>query len=432
MKRIRQACKLIAKEPEPESNNRHQNGSIHDQWGISPHHFLSPAATHEKATRGGVLRHIRSAPFFLRDATATGNLPTPAAPSQIVSRGRPIRKDSKIARLLGVSDCSEINSRNDTDVVNSLPGFEELISPPLLPIGAEADADAHFFSGRPPGQGPPEIQVQARHPAPQHAHQPASLASSLSERHAVRTRTGVSQSAPYFSVDPDAQRPSRSQLRITHAKPGTFSARSRSHPPPGSSGSGNPTGTSSQPPFNSFIINTSQHASTSAHGTRPVDALAPRVRDAAVTPRKCHLNKYDPAPTPAPHLRKSSSSVTLSKKPCAETLRILTESASMKTGYPNVQTMATVPVWPPAPVLRPLQIVMPPRAEQSAFRAAAIETDKAYCKICDDRGLFDRGRSDRGHPTRRTERGADPHRSRYHQVEYHPMADYGYYPAQLN
>ncbi|KAI9461230.1 hypothetical protein BJY52DRAFT_1185579 [Lactarius psammicola] len=469
MKRIRQACRILTKESESDkeaevSQEVRIEGNIHDQWGIAPHHF--PTSTQERATRGGVLKHAQSMPFFSREPRAvSGDIPTTTASSRPPLISRHLRKNSKAARLLGIDSVPEGNSNASTP-----PNYGVVMSPPLLPM------DADPFSSRPLGalvigSGNPAIHTQAMQLTPQHDPQPASLPPSApvpAERPTAHTSTQhvhASQGAHYLPIGSDAQRIPRSQARTGSTAVGTVSARSRSHPPPISSAPEDPAGAVSQPPqyppSSTNLENAQEHGPTSTHTTYQADGFGPRVRDAAVTHRKRYQNKYDPAPTPVPRLRKAHSSFVLSNgpmpplhapkplkltgQPSVEILHVLAESISTETSHINDQKVVTTAtsIWPPAPVIRPLQMVMPPRAEQDAFRAAAIEADKAYRKICHERGLVERVRSDRGREARRRERDPDHQPTRHHrraatensrrrggrEVEYRTMADYGYYPA---
>jgi hypothetical protein len=155
----------------------------------------------------------------------------------------------------------------------------------------------------------------------------------------------------------DAQRIPRSQRRTGSTTVGVVSARSRSHPPPISSVP-DPVRAPSQPPsYPPSSTNNREHGSTSTHTTHQVDGLGPRVRDAAVTPRKRYQNKFDPAPTPVPRLRKAHSSFVLSNgpmpplhapkplkltgQPSVEILHVLAESISMERSHLNTQKAPT-------------------------------------------------------------------------------------------
>ncbi len=405
-------------------------------------------------------------PFFSREPrTVSGDIPAATASSRPPPTSQHLRKNSKAARILGITSAPE-GSGN----AGAPPNYGGFMSPPLLPM------DTDPFSSRPLGalvigSWNPTNQTQATQLTPQHAPQPASLPPSApvpAERPTAYTSTQhvyASQGARHLPVGSDAQRIPRSQARVGSTTVGAISARSRSHPPPISSGPGDPAGALSQPPLlpsgPTNLENTREQRSTSTHTTHQAEGLGPRVRDAAVTHRKRYQNKYDPAPTPVPRLRKAHSSFVLSNgpmpplhapkplkltgQPSVEILHVLAESISTETSHLNDQKAVAVatPIWPPAPVIRPLRMVMPPRAEQDAFRAAAIEADKAYRKICHERGLPERVRSDRGREGRRRERDPDRQRSRHHrraatensrrhggrEVEYRTMADYGYYPA---
>lgn len=464
MKRIRQACRILTKDfgPDKEAGVPQETqveGNIHDQWGIAPHHF--PTSTHEKATRGGVLKHAQSMPFFKepRNRTVSGDMPAATDSSRPPPTSRHLRKNSKAALLLGIASAPESSSTADT-----LPNYGGVMSPPLLPM------DDDPFSARPlgalvVGSGNPTSQTQATQLMPQHVLQPTLLPPSapvLAERPTAHTSTQhvhASQGTHSPPVGSDAQRIPRSQARAGSTTVGSVSARTRSHPPPIPSVPGDVL---SQPPLHppssTNLEITREHGSTATHPTQQADGLGPRVRDAAVTHRKRYQNKFDPAPTPVPRLRKAHSSFVLSNgpmpplhapkpmkltgRPSVEILHVLAESISTETNHRKKP--AATPIWPPAPVIRPLRVVMPPQAEQDAFRAAAIEADKAYRKICYERGLPERVRSDRGREARRGERDdADNQRSGRHrraatensrrrggtEIEYRTMADYGYYPA---
>ncbi|KAH9040021.1 hypothetical protein EDB85DRAFT_1926634 [Lactarius pseudohatsudake] len=423
MKRIRQAAfRILTKESGSNkeagvSQEVRVEGNIHDQWGIAPHHFPTP--THEKATRGGVLKHTQSMPFFSREPrTVSGDIPAATTSSRPPPTSRHLRKNSKAARILGIAGAPEDSSNADTP-----PNYGGIMSPPLLPM------DADPFSGRPLGalvigSGNPAGLTQAMQLTPQHVPQPAS------------TLVPAERS--------DAQRIPRSRARTGSTTVSADSARSHSHPPPISSAPGG-AGTLSPPPLyppnSTNFENTREHGPTSTHTTHQADGLGPRVRDAAVTHRKRYQNKYDPAPTPVPRLRKAHSSFVLSNGPMPP----LHAPKPLKlTGQPSVEILHATEIWPPAPVIRPLRMAMPlPQAEKDAFRAAAIEADKAYRQICYERELPERVRSDRGRDVRRRERDPGRQRSRHHrraatensrrpggrEVEYRTLADYGYYPA---
>ena len=407
-------------------------------------------------------------PFFSREPrTVSGDVPAVTTSSRAPPVSRHLRKNSKAARLLGIASASD-----DSGNVN----YEGIMSPPLLPM------DPDPFSARPLGalvigSGNPVSQTQAMQMTPQRDPQLTPSVPVLVERptHTSTQRVHAPQGAHRLPVSGDAQRIPRSQARTGSTTVGAVSARSRSHPPPIAPVPGNPAGALSQPPSCSYspssvnhLENTREHGSTSTHAIHQSDGLGPRVRDAAVTPRKRYQNKFDPAPTPVPRLRKAHSSFVLSSRPgpplhapkplkltgqpSVEILHVLAESIiSTETSLPNNQNApaataaAARQIWPPAPVIRPLRVVMPPRAEQDAYRAAAIEADKAYRKICYERGLPERVRGDRGREARRVgERDPDHQRSRRHrraatensrrrggrEVEYRTMADYGYYTTE--
>lgn len=466
MKRIRQAAfRILTKESGSNkeagvSQEVRVEGNIHDQWGIAPHHFPTP--THEKATRGGVLKHTQSMPFFSREPrTISGDIPAATTSSRPPPTSRHLRKNSKAARILGIAGAPEDSSNADTP-----PSYGGIMSPPLLPM------DADPFSGRPLGalvigSGTPAGVTQAMQLIPQHV-QPASapVPAERPTAHTSTQRIHASQPAHHLPVGSVAQRIPRSRARTGPTTVSAVSARSHSHPPPISSAPGG-TGTLSQPPLyppnSTNPDNTREHGPTSTHTAHQGDGLGPRVRDAAVTHRKRYQNKYDPAPTPVPRLRKAHSSFVLSNgpmpplhapkplkltgQPSVEILHVLAESISTETSRRNDRKAATAvtEIWPPAPVIRPLRMAMPlPQAEKDAFRAAAIEADKAYRQICYERELPERVRSDRGRDVRRRERDPGRQRSRHHrraatensrrlggrEVEYRTLADYGYYPAE--
>ena len=432
-------------------------GSIHDQWGIAPRHL--PTVADEKTTRGGVLKHAQSMPFFSskEPRAVSGDISAGATSSRPSLTSRHVRKNSKAARLLGIANTPENNTSNS----GTLPNFAGIMSPPLLPM------DDDPFAGRPLGalvlgSGNSASQTHATLLTSQHVPQPALLPPSAPvptehpTAHTSTQRVHASQHAHRPSTGRDAQRIPRSQARTGSTTVGVVSARSRSHPPPISSVS-DPVDAPSQPPsYPPSSTNNREPGSTSTHTTHQVDGLGPRVRDAAVTPRKRYQNKFDPAPTPVPHLRKAHSSFVLSNgpmpplhapkplkltgQPSVEILHVLAESITMDKSHLNTQKAPTATaIWPPAPVIRSLPTAKPPRAEQEAFRAAAIEADKAYRKVCYEKGLPERVRSDRGREARRGDgerdrrhRRAATENSRRHgrrEVEYRTMADYGYYPV---
>jgi hypothetical protein len=406
-------------------------------------------------------------PFFPREPLAiSGDISAVPASSRPPPTSRHVRKNSKAARLLGIAITPENNNSNS----GALPNYEGIMSPPLLPM--EDDP----FAGQPLGalvlgSGNPASQMHATQFISQHVPQPALLPPSApvpTERRSAHTSTQhvhASQHAHRPTMGSDAQRVPRSHARTGSTTVGVTSARSRSNPPPISSVP-DPVGAVSHPPSHPpSSTNHREHGSTSTHPTHQVDGLGPRVRDAAVTPRKRYQNKFDPAPTPVPRLKKAHSSVVLSNgpmpplhaprplkltgQPSVEILHVLAESINMEKSHLNAQKAPTATaaapsaasaIWPPAPVIRPIRTAMPPRAEQEAFRAAAIEAEKAYRKVCNERGLSERVRSDRGREARRGDgererrhRRAATENSRRHggrrEVEYRTMADYGYYPA---
>ena len=406
-------------------------------------------------------------PFFSREPRISGDVPAATNSSRPPPTSRHLRKNSKAARLLGIASTPENNSTNDV----TLPNYAGVMSPPLLPMDDDPFASRPLGalvleSGNPASQMHTITQLTSQHVAP-----PASLPPSApvpTEHPITHTSTQhvrTSQHAHRPPAGSDAQRIPRSQARTGSTAVGVISARSHSHPPPISSVP-DPVGALSQAPsYAPNSTNNREHWSTSTQTTHQADSdtLGPRVRDTTVTHRNRYQNKFDPAPTPAPRLRKAHSSFVLTNgpmpplhapkplkltgQPSVEILHVLAESMSVERSYPNnpkaptaAAAAAAAAIWPPAPVIRPLPLrtVKPPRAEQEAFRAAAIEADKAYRKVCYERGLAERVRSDRGREARREERDyrhrrAATENSRRHggrrEVEYRTMADYGYYPA---
>ncbi|KAI0256182.1 hypothetical protein BJV78DRAFT_1278723 [Lactifluus subvellereus] len=427
-RRIRQAAyKLFTKEPDSNTKGFQGvvEGSIHDQWGIAPHYFPTISPPHEKVVKGGDLKQMRSMPFF-----STSSQPSAAT--------RHIRKNSKVAQVLGPGGASE-EAKDSANVAHPTPNYGGTASHLVLPMNFDPSYGSPLGAVT-VGNGLSASQVQGSRPAAQQVHRPALSMPSVSvpaecrPTHAHTRHTNASQSTNGFSRDTAAERAPRSQLRVDRAKADTLSARSRSHPPPPASTLGVQTTSYSQPPLNPSVVNlesTGQHGSTSTHARYPVDAFDPRVRSTTATTHKRYQDAYDPAPKQVPHLRKARSSVILSnvppplyapkplnhlERPCAETLHALVESSSRKPSHSNVQSVVATAnaLWPPPPVVPPLRGVMPPRAEQDPHRAAAIEADKAYRKIGRDRALVERIRDDHGREVRRAEQDSERQRPRHH------------------
>ena len=408
--------------------------------------------------RAGALKHTQSMPFFPREPPVVSrDIPAITTSSRPPPASRHVRKNSKVAQLLGIAIAPENNNSNP----GALPNYGGIMSPPLLPMEDDPFAGQPLGalilgSGNPASQTHP-AQLTSQHIPPLALLPPsAPVPTEVPSARASTQHVHAPQHAHRPSVGSDAQRIPRSHMR-TGSTTVNVSARSRSNPPPIASVP-DPVGPVSQPPsYPPSSTNHREHEPTSTHRTHQAGALGPRVRDAAVTPRKRYQNKYDPAPTPVPRLKKAHSSVVLSRgpmpplqapkplkltgQPSVEILHVLAESITVEKKSQKAPTTAPPPaIWPPAPVIRPIRTAMPPRAEQEAFRAAAIEADKAYRKVCDERGLSERVRSDRGREARRGDgererrhRRAATENSRRHggrrEVEYRTMADYGYYPA---
>ncbi|KAI9509169.1 hypothetical protein F5148DRAFT_1348663 [Russula earlei] len=391
MRRIRQACRFLTRESRSNKgltiSQDGMYGDPNDEWGILPHHFQTVPLPPEQVRE---VKAMRSMPHFSKR-----------------------RKNSKLAQILGVAGAS----RDDVNVVDPPPN---VLSPPMFPM--EADP----FSRGPLGAtiigtGPP-IPVQHDHCT-------------------ARVTRPLALFLPEVACNP----------------PPTPSVPSHST-------------TSSRPLHASQAVDLesqSKHGLISAHRSPLAGTVAPLFRDAAVAHRERHHNRHDRA---ALNLRKARSSVVLSntpllplhapkplkvsERPSVATLRMMTESASAEpTSHPRTHvhshhththawnngiTAASTVVWPPAPVLRPLQIVMPPRAERDA-----IEAEKTHCKIV-ERARHDRERSARrGEHHGDSERQRSRHRRRAEtegsrrgrrgrEVEYRTMADYGYFPTDQN
>lgn len=380
--------------------------------------------------------------------------PAPAVPS---SRPPPIsrhtRKNSKVAQLLGIAGTPE--KARDAVIAVDPPGF---LSPPLLPM--EVDPFSRPLGATIVSNVTPTTQRQITHPpAPQHTFRPMQSMPSLSvppERHATHAkapRAHASQSTIDFQVTADtaARRAPRPLQRAGYAHIGAHSSRSLSNPPPAPLAPSHHHSSLSQPLQPSRVVNlesSSRHGPTSTHTTH----------------RGHHQNMRDHASMPAPNIRKVRSSVVLSntrvpplhapkpvkalERPSVETLHRLAEStSSVSVAMPSHskarshREVAVHAPWPPAPVLRPLRNV---NAERDAYRTAAIEAEKTYRKINEERALLERARDVGDSEARRRERdpGDPSQRSRHRRraategprrrkrdVEYRTMADYGYDPT---
>ena len=375
---------------------------------------------------------MRSMPFPSREGCATNNDFPPTVPSnRHPTASRHTRKNSKVAQILGIAGAPPEKSRDHVQIAHPLDG---LMSPPILPM--EADP----FSGRPlgatiVGDSLTAAQAQVTRPAPQHVFRPMLSMPSLSgptEPHA--THTHPSQSTGSFNVDTAARRVPQPQHGAGYAEVGTLSTRSRSNQlaplcvP-------NNHATSSQPLHPSRAVNlegNSRHEPIFTQATHGVGTVAPFVHDAVITYRERHQNRHHPAPAAAPNLRKARSSVVLSntsrlplhapkplrasERPSVEALHLLAESPSEKRSHSKGKNGVAAPpaVWPPAPVLRPLQIVMPSRVEREAYQVAAVEAEKMSRKISDERALVERVRHDSDREARRQARDFEHHRPRHH------------------
>lgn len=330
-------------------------------------------------------------PFPSREGWPTTNdLPPPVPSTRHPPAPRHTRKDSKVTQTLGIAGAPE--KARDLDPLSNLEG---LVFPPILPT--EADP----FSGGRLGATivsnvQSAIQVQARQPpAPQHVFRPMLSMPSLSvpkDSHAARTN--VSQSAVGSNIDTATLRVPRTQHGAGYTEVRSLSARSRDNQAP--------------------PLSVPDHPSSSR----------------TVSSRR--QNGHHPAPAAAPNLRKARSSIVLSntpslplhapkplrvsERPSAEALHLLVESPSANPSDSQGQNGADTAhgAWPPAPVLRPLRIVMPPRAEREAYQAAAIETEKMSRKISDERALVERVRHDHDREARRQARDSERHRGRHH------------------
>jgi len=334
-------------------------------------------------------------PFPSREGWATTNdLPPPVPSIRLPPASRHTRKDSKVAQILGIGGAPE--KARDAD---PLPNLEGLMSPPILPMEADPFSGGHLGATI-VGSVQSATQVQARHPpAPQHVFRSMQSMPSLAapnDSHAARTH--ISQSTVGSNADTATLRVPRTQHSAGYMKVGTLSARSRDNQAP-------PLSVPGHYPSSSGVV--------SSH-------------------RERHRNRHHPAPSAAPNLRKARSSVVLSntpslplhapkplrvsERPSAEALHLLVESPSANPSGSKGQNGAATAhgVWPPAPVLRPLRIVMPPRAEREAYQAAGVETEKMSRKISDERALVERVRHDQDREARRQARDSERHRGRHH------------------
>jgi len=348
-------------------------------------------------------------PFPSREGWATTDDVPPVPTTRPPPASRHTRKNSKVAQNLGIAG-APAKTKEDVHVVDPL---SHLMSPPILPM--EADP----FSGGPPGatvvgkNGLPAAQTQVKHPpAPQHVFRPMLSMPSLSvatERHG--THTDLSHSTGGSNVESAARRVPRPLRDGGHTEVGSFSTRSRSNQPPPLSVPSH-YASSSQPLHPSRVANVERKKSR---------------HDLVYT----HVTHWGGTPA-APNLRKARSSVVLSntsllplhapkplrvsERPSAEALNLLVESPSAKPSHSRVQNgvSTTHAVWPPAPVLRPLRIVMPPRAEREAYQAAAMEAEKVSHKISDERALLERVRHEHDREARVQARDSRRHRERHH------------------
>jgi len=465
MKRIRKACGLFVKETDSDRvagvSQGVVYGDVHDEWGVSPHHFEIIPPPREELAKGGGLRQMRSMPFPSREGCATNNDSPPAVPSnRHPTASRHTRKDSKVAQILGIAGAPE-KSRDHVQIVSNL---DRLMSPPILPMEGDPFS-GHPFGATIVGNSLPAAQVQITHPpAPQHVFRPKlSMPSLLGPTEPHATHTHLSQSTGSFNVDTAARRVPQPQHGAGYAEVGTLSTRSRSNQlaplcvP-------NNHATTSQPLHPSRAVNlegNSRYEPIFTHATYGVGTVAPFVRDAAITYNEHRQNRHHPAPAAAPNLRKARSSVVLSntsllplhapkplrasERPSVEALHLLAESPSAKRSHSKGQNGVDAPsaVWPPAPVLRPLQAVMPSRVEREAYQVAAVEAEKMSRKINDERALVERVRHDGDREAHRQARDLEHHRPRHHrraetegsrrrrrEVENSALADYPTVPER--
>ncbi|KAH9994969.1 hypothetical protein BJV74DRAFT_795347 [Russula compacta] len=406
-------------------------GDIHDEWGILPHHFQTAIPPREEVTRGGSLKQMRSTPFFSREPRAPVSDPPAIVPSsRPLLPSRHIRKDSKVAQVLGIAGTPE-NARDDTE---PLPNSEGLMSPPILPM--EADP----FERRQPGAAMvnnrlPATQVPVTHPsALQHVLQPALSMPSLSvptKRHAAHTHTRsahTSQSPGGFCVDTATRRAPRPLHRMGYTQVAALSTRSRSNPPPGRSVAGH-YANSSQPLHPSRVVNLeseSRHEFISTHPIHTVGVVVSLVRNASKSPLKCWIFKHGGAAPP-----RAQTPERFGKAQCRSSTpngRIGLREAELFKRSDGIAPVNAVQA--PAPALRPPNIAVPPRAEREAYRDVAIETERTRNKISDERALVECGRAgfraSTLAPSQTFGNGGSKRRGR--EVEYHNMVNYGYYP----
>ena len=385
-------------------------GDINDEWGISPHHFQIIPPSRDEATKGGRgLRQMRSMPFPSREGWATVDDIPPAVPTtQPPPASRHIRKTSKVAQILGTAGALAKTKEG----IHGTDPLSDLMSPPIIPM--EVDP----FSGGPPGatiigNRPPAGQTQVIHPpAPQHVFRPMSSMPSLlvaTERHAAHT--DISYSTGSSDVESAARRVPRPPHGRGHTEVGTLSTRSRSNRPPPPSVPGH-YASSSQPLHSSRVVNVERKKSRrdlvythASHGGS--SAAAPNLRK---TRSSVVLSNTSSFPLHAP------KPLRVSERPSAEALHLLVESRSAKPSHSKVQSgiATTHAVWPPAPVLRPQRIVMPPRTEREAYQAGAMEADKVSRKLSDERALVERVRHERDREARGQARDSRRHRERHH------------------
>ncbi|KAI0000437.1 hypothetical protein BJV77DRAFT_1063852 [Russula vinacea] len=354
-------------------------------------------------------------------------------PSRPPPTFRHIRKNSKLAQFLCIAGGPEKAGDVDAGDPQGL-----IMSPPILPM--EADP----FSGRPLGAtivvtGFPFLQSRRK----QHTLQHRNIFSTNGvDAIPVVDARGPSRNSRACATcprphntgdfhDTAARRAPRPRHRSDHAPVGAFASRSLSNPSPPSSVLGHYT-SPSQPLQPSRVVNlesnSRRHGLIPTHTTHPGGTVAPLV----VTHRGRHHQKmHDHLRAAAPNLRKARSSVVLSnnplpplhapkpfnalERPSVETLRTLTESAKATASRSNVRNGAAAAhaVWPPAPMVRPPRTVNPER-ERDAYRTAAIEAEKTFRKISQERALVDHVRHEGGREARRRERDSETQRSRYH------------------
>jgi len=348
-------------------------------------------------------------PFPSREGWAAADDVPPAVPTtRCPAASRHTRKNSKVAQILGIAG-APAKTKEDVHVVDPL---SDLMSPPVLPM--EVDP----FSGGPPGativgNRLPAVQTHAVHPpAPQHVFRPmASMPSLLVATKRNATHTDLFHSTGSSDVESAARRVPRPLHGRGHMEVGTLSTRSRSNQPPPLSVPGHYT-SSSQPLHPSRVVNVerkkSRHDLVYTHATHSGrTAAAPNLRKARSS---AVLSNTSLLPLHAPRPQR------VSEKPSAEALHLLVEPPSTKPRHSKVQNgvATTHAVWPPAPVLRPLQIVIPPRGEREAYQAAAMEAEKVSRKISDERAHVEHVRHERDREARGQARDSRRHRERHH------------------